>query len=321
MLNRRTAMTAAALASLPSAWAQSDFPNRPLRLIVPLQAGGIADVAARAVMLELEKKLGQPIIVDNKPGGQFLIAIQALQAAPADGYTMLALNGGFCAIQTVTKLYDVQKAFTPVSINTEAAFSLIVSGKSPFKTFAEFLDFAKKNPNKLNYAIPGLGTMEHMKNVQLANSAGFTATAVPYKNGGPDMVKGVIGGEVDYTICPSFLAKMFSANGAVRNLLIVHDTPNKDFPDTPTLPQAGVKVDPLRVWGGYAVHNDTPPALVQRLYQAITETMKTPALIEKHVGMGASVLPSKNPEEARKFIASELAWMNAVLPSLNLKQG
>jgi tripartite-type tricarboxylate transporter receptor subunit TctC len=319
MLNRRTAMSAAALAALPTVWAQSDFPNRPLRLILPLQAGGIADVAARAVMLELEKNLGKPIVVDNKPGGQFLIALQALQSAPADGYTMLALNANFCAIQVVSKLYDVQKAFTPVSINTEAAFSLIVSGKSPFKTFAEFLDFARKNPNKLNYAVPGLGTMEHMKNVQLANAAGFTATAVPYKSGGPDMVKGVIGGEVDYTICPTFLAKMFSANGSVRNLLVVHDTASKDFPDVPTLPQAGIKIDPLRVWGGYAVHNDTPPALVQRLYLAITETMKSPALVEKHISMGASVNASKNTEEARKMIASELAWMNAVLPALKLQ--
>lgn len=319
MFTRRTALSAAALAALPSAWAQNEFPSRPLRLIVPLQAGGIADVAARAAMLELEKKLGQPIIVDNKPGGQFLIAIQALQAAPADGYTMLALNGGFCAIQTVTKLYDVQKAFTPVSINAEAQFSLIVSGKSPFKTFAEFVDFARKNPNKLNYAIPGLGTMEHMKNVQLATAAGFAATAIPYKNGGPDMVKGVIGGEVDYTICPTFLAKMFTANGAVRNLLIVHDIPSKDFPDVPTLPQANVKIDPLSVWGGYAVHNDTPPALIQRLHLAIAEVFKTPALIDKYTSMGSSVLPAKNPEQAKRFIASELAWMNNVLPALKLQ--
>lgn len=319
MLNRRTAITATALAALPSAWAQSDFPSRPLRLIVPLQAGGIADVAARAAMLELEKKLGKSIIVDNKPGGQFSIALQALQAAPADGHTLLAINANYCAFQVVSKLYDIQKAFAPVIVAADASFCLIVSGKSPFKTISEFLDFARKNPGKLNYAIPGLGSMEHMKNVQLANAAGFTSVAVPYKSGGPDMVRGVIGGEADYTICPTFLANMFAPKGLVRTLLIVDDVRSKDFPDAPTLGQASINTSPLSVWGGYAVHADTPPALVQRLYQALVETFKEPALIQKYNGMGANVIPAKAPDEVRKLITSDLAWMNEILPALKLQ--
>lgn len=319
MLNRRTALSAAALSVLPSAWAQSEFPNRPLRLIVPLQAGGIADVAARTTMQVLEKKLGKPIIVDNKPGGQFSIALQALQAAPADGHTMLAINANYCAFQVVSKLYDVQKGFAPVTVNTEANFCLIVSGKSPFKTIAELIDYGRKNPGKLNYAVPGLGTLEHMKTVQLVNAAGFTATAVPYKSGGPDMVRGIMTGEVDFTIIVTFLAKQFAANGQLRSLLAVDDVASKDFPDAPTLVQAGIKTSPLRVWGGYAVHADTPPALTQRLYQALVETMKDATLIEKISGMGANVIAPKTPDEVGKLIASELAWMSAILPDLKLQ--
>lgn len=320
MLTRRTALSAATLSVFPSAWAQSEFPNRPVRLIVPLQAGGIADVAARTTMQALEKKLGKTIIVDNKPGGQFSIALQALQAAPADGHTMLAINANFCSFQVVSKLYDVQKAFAPVTVNTEATYSLVVSGKSPFKTIAELVEFGRKNPGKLNYAVPGLGTLDHMKTVQLAKAAGFEATAVPYKNGGPDMVRGVIGGEVDFTIIVTFLAKQFATNSQLRTLLAVDDVASQYFPDAPTLVQAGIKTGPLRVWGGYAVHTDTPPALTQRLYQALAETMKDPTLIDKIAGMGANVIsPVKTPDETTKLLASELAWMNAVLPDLKLQ--
>ena len=318
-MDRRTAIGAAALAALPSTWAQSDFPKYPVRMMVPLQAGGIADVSARAVALELERRLGKPVVVDNRPGGQFLVALQALQSAPPDGHTLLYFNSNFGAVQVVSKLYDQNKAFTPVTVFTEVPFMLVVSGKSTFNSIAELIDYGRKNPGKLNYSMPGVGSLEHIKNEQLAKVAGFTATAIAYKNGGPDMIRAVIADETQYTILPTFLAMQFAPKGLVRPLLAVDSAKDRDFPNVPTLVDAGLKTNPLRIWGGFAVHVDTPAALVQRLYQAISATVQTPALAEKLTSMGSVVIVPKTPEEVRALMASDLVWMSEAVQGLKLQ--
>ena len=318
-MDRRTAIGAAALAALPSTWAQSDFPKYPVRMMVPLQAGGIADVSARAVALELERRLGKPVVVDNRPGGQFLVALQALQSAPPDGHTLLYFNSNFGAVQVVTKLYDQNKAFTPVTVYTEVPFMLMVSGKSPFNSISELIDYGRKNPDKLNYSMPGVGSLEHIKNVQLAKVAGFAATAITYKNGGPDMIRAVMADETQYTIAPTFLAMQFAPKGLMRPLLALDSARDRDFPNVPSLADAGLKTNPLKIWGGFAVHIDTPVPLVQRLHQIISATVQAPSLVEKLDSLGTVTIAPKTQEDVRKLMANDLVWMSEAVKGLNLQ--
>ncbi len=194
LLNLACAMFAG---SVMTALAESDYPNRPIKIIVPLPAGGAADVGVRTMALELEKTLKQPVLVDNKPGGLFMVGMQSVLSAPADGYTVLHLNLGMVGVQVVQKKFDLNKQLIPLTIAGDTAMALMVGPNSQHKSMKDLIAFGRANPGKLNYATPGIGAIEHLKVAQIEKVAGFTATNVAYK-GGPDMVKSVISGEVDF---------------------------------------------------------------------------------------------------------------------------
>lgn len=300
------------------ALAQSDYPSKPIKFIIPLPAGGAADVGVRAMGQELEKSIKQSVVVDNKPGGLFQIGMQALLSAPADGYTVLAVNAGMVGVQVVNKRYDLNKQTMPLLTSGEAPMVLMVGAKTPFKTLQELIDYAKANPGKLNYATPGLGSIEHLKNEQIAKVAGFKATNVAYK-GGPDMVKAVVGGEVDYTIAPAVLAAQFAPKGLVRVLAAIDSERIKAFADVPTLIEVGIKVSPMRLWGGYVVHPDTPAAIAQRLSRELVTALSAPAYVEKMAQFGLVTNISKSPEDFRKLIDADAAWMTEAAKDLNLQ--
>ena len=314
----RIAGGSAAALALPAAVAQTDFPRGPLRILVPLPAGGAVDTSVRATAVELERLLKQTVVVDNRPGGVFQIGMQALLSAPADGHTLIHLNSGMAAAQVVQKRYDLTRQLAPVSLSGESQMVILVNPKSPYKTLRDLLDAARANPGKLTYSMPGAGTGEHLKVAQIEKDAGVTLLAVPYK-GGPDMVKAVIGGEVDFTVTAAIFAAQFAPKGLVRVAATLDPARLKDFPDAPTLAETGLKVAPLRFWGGFAVHADTPPALVQRLHEVLTAATLAPALIERLAPFGMVLQPSASPEDFRKFIGNELVWMAEAAKGLKLE--
>lgn len=321
LITRRQALQyAAAAAVLPSfgAQAQSDYPSKPIKFIIPLPAGGAADVGVRAMGHELEKSIKQSVVVENKPGGLFQIGMQALLSAPADGYTVLAINAGMVGVQVVNKRYDLNKQTMPLLTSGEAPMVLIVGAKTPFKTMQELIEFARANPGKLNYATPGLGSIEHMKNEQIAKVAGFKATNVAYK-GGPDMVKAVVGGEVDYAIAPAVLAAQFAPKGLVRVLAAIDSERIKAFVDVPTIMETGIKVSPMRLWGGYVVHPDTPAAIAQSLTKELVIALSATAYVEKMSQFGLITNISKSPEDFRKLIDADATWMTETAKDLNLQ--
>ena len=194
----QVAAAAAASLALPLR-AQSGFPSGPLRIIVGVPAGGAADVGMRALAAVLEKNLKQTVIVENRTGGGFMIAWQALQAAPADGHTLMHTTNSFAALHAVQKQFDMEKQVAHISVTSTSPIALIVNGDSPFKTLGEMAAYGRANPDKLSYGTTGVGTAEHLKLTQFERIAGFKGLAVPFR-GGPDAVQALMSGTVSFLI-------------------------------------------------------------------------------------------------------------------------
>lgn len=320
-LQRRTFLGAAAALTLGhglNAQAQSDYPNRPIRIVIPLPAGGAADVNIRAMARELEKTLGQSVVIENKPGGLFQIGVQTVASAPADGYTLLYMYSGMVSTQAIQKQYDLSRQFDPVIALTESPTVLAVSGNSRFKSVKELVDFGQANPDKLNYSTLGPGSIEHLKSFEFISAAGFSAVAVPYK-GGPDAVNALIGGQVDFIITPVALAQRFAPDGRMRVLAAMNDRRLATLPDIPTIVEAGVKVPPFQFWIGLLAKAGTPAPIMQRLHKEIHAAMLSPAVEKVHSASGGIYYPSNNPEALRERIRNEAQSMAALARQLKLE--
>lgn len=309
----------AAALTLPPAAAQAVFPNKPLRIIVPWPASGAVDVSTRAGALELEKLLGQAIVIDNRPGGLFQVALQALAEAPADGHTLIHLTSSMVAVQAVHRRYNLNRDLIPITVVGDSSMVFVVGPKSPHRTVADLVAFGRAHPGELKYASSGVGSLEHLKLAQMEKLASFRALNVPYR-GGPDMVKALIGGEVDFTVVATIFASQFAPKGLVRVLATLDQGRLPQFPDVPTMAEAGVPVPPLRIWGGYAVAAGTPPDVVQRLYRDITTSSSTPSVVQQMAPLGMTVFNSPSPEAFSRQIAADEAWMAEIVKDLKLAQ-
>lgn len=312
----KTASAAAAVLALP-ARAQSDFPRGPVKVIVGLPPGGAADIIARTIGTQMEKTLKQPVVIENKPGGQFVISVQALLNAPADGLTLLYIYNGYASVNATLKLFDLEKQTIPVAQVASTPIVLLVRNDSPHKSAREMFAWARANPEKLNFATLGAGGVEHLKWRQIENAVGFKGNPVAYK-GGPDSMQALLGGEIDCVLTAGLFAKMYAPKGQVRVLAVLEPSRWQDFPDVPTLAEAGVNVPPLAYWGGYVVKAGTPPEIVQRLFRDITDAAVTPPVLERLAATGGMPLVSKSPEEFRKLLSSDIVWMTESAKGLNL---
>lgn len=314
---RTGAALAAGLATGAARAQGADFPKGPVKIIVALPPGGAADVAARSMQGPLEQIWKQPVIVENRPGGQFQIAMQALQAAPADGQTLMHVFNSFASVHAVQKLFDLENQVIPVTQTSITPIVLLVRGNSPHRTLADLIAFGRANPGKLTYSTLGPGSVEHLKMAQVERAAGFTGTAVPYR-GGPDSIKALIGGEIDFQFTAGIFAKQFAPSGQVRVLATLEPTRWSDFPDVPTVAEAGLAVPPMTYWGGYVVKAGTPMAIVDRIRADLAAVAVLPTVTERLAAAGgmASVSPSR--EAFRQQISSEIAWMSAAAKQLGL---
>lgn len=319
-MNRRQvlgAMSAMGVGAALPAMAQADFPNRPVRIVLGLPAGGAADIVVRALAQELEKALKQPVIVDNKPGGLFQIAILAAASAPADGHTLLYVNSSFVTVQAVQKKFDLTRQFQALTLTGETPSVLVVNANSPFKTMKDLVDHGRARPDELSYGTLGVGTLEHLKSVQLTEAAGFAAKAIPFK-GGPDMLNAVIAGDIHFTGINVFSALPFIRAGRLRALVALDNTRIKALPDTPTIIEAGVSTSTTRIWSGFMTHQATPGPIAQRLFTELVTAMNSPEIVRKYAPLGILTTTSKSPEEFRNLIAAEAAWMEAASKKIDL---
>lgn len=288
------ALPAACLLSVfaPTAWAQTDFPSRALRVIVPQPPGGGFDFVARALGERLAKRLGQPVVVENRTGSGTLIGTDAAAKAAPDGYTLLTgsvsnlvLNMGLYKNLS----YDSLRDFEPVGLAVSYSYTLIARADLPFKTLAEVVAHAKANPGKLTYASAGNGSGQHVLAAALWQLAGVEITHIPYR-GAQAAYADLLGGRVDmfFDLTPTTRAHIES--GKVFPLAVSGAERNALQPTVPTINETGVARLDLESWFGYFAPRGTPPQALQRLRTELAAVIAEPELREVFAKAGGKPL-------------------------------
>ena len=280
MQRRSLIQLAAACAALPalSSFAQSSaasFPTRPIKLVIAFPAGGPTDITMRQLADNASKILGQPVVVENKPGAGGSLPAQQLQGAAADGYTIAQIPLGVFRLPYTTKItWDPVKDIAYVLNVTGYAFGVVVPTDSPLKTWADFVAYAKANPGKLSYGSTGTLTSPHLTMELIAQKLGLQLLHVPYK-GSADLMQSILGGNLMAAADSTGFATQVEA-GKLRVLNTWGDQRLARFPDAPTLKELGldmVQASPF----GIGAPKDTPPAIVKRLHDAFKQAMDEPS--------------------------------------------
>ena len=313
--------TAIAFAVFVSPFAQAqNYPDRPIKLIAPFPAGGLADVLARAVGDEMSKTLGQPVIVENRAGAGGNNGADAVAKAAPDGYTLLMSSAGILTANPFlySKMpFDAETAFIPVSNVAEMPMLLIVNPKVPAQSLKELVALAKAEPNKLNFGSPGIGTTGHLGLAMFMHAAGVQITHIPYRGAAPavtDLLAGQIDGVVDNP--PTVIAHI--EGGRLRALAAAAKERMTLLPDVPTAAEAGVANYEANSWFGIAAPAATPAPIVARLAREIAAAVRTPAMQERFAKSGARLV-GDTPEQFAAQIRAERARWGEIIRAANIK--
>ena len=315
MIKRRTALLCLALAlgGLPGA-ALAQYPDKPIRLVVPYAPGGTTDIMARTLQEPLSKILGQTVIVDNKAGAAGAIGTAQVAHAAPDGYTLIFGNNGPSAIEPLIQKdvgYDPIKDFAPVSLVSIAPMTLVVHPTVPANTVKELIAYANAQPNGVEYATAGAGSLGHLATELFGKEAGVKLVHVPYKGQGPSTMA-VLNGEVKMLLTTSSDTQDAAVRAGKLKLLGVSTAkPSPLMPGAPTINQSlpGYEVS---VWFGILAPAGTPAPVIAKLNAAIREVLANPELQQKFVGFGCVATPS-TPQEFASMIGAEVPkWKSVV---------
>jgi tripartite-type tricarboxylate transporter receptor subunit TctC len=299
-------------------FAQSDYPNRPIRLIIPFPPGGSNDVVGRLVANQLSEKLGHKVFVDNRGGAGGVLGTEAAATAAPDGYTLLIISIAHAVNPALYKLnYDPIKSFTPISILATGPNVLAVNPQLPVKNVKELVALAKEKPGELDYASAGVGSFQHLGGELFKLTAGVNLQHVPYKGGGPAM-QDVIAGHVKIMFSSLVQTTPFIQSGQLRALGVGGTKRNPILPDVPTIAEAGVPGYEANNWWGIMAPAGTPKEIVDRLYKDIQATLKSPELTAAFDREGASAV-TMSTEEFSKYIENEIVKWGRVVKEGNIK--
>jgi tripartite-type tricarboxylate transporter receptor subunit TctC len=283
-----------ALAALPvagslpaTAWAQGDFPNRPVTMVIPFAPGGGTDIVGRIIQQPLSERLGKPVLVVNKPGAAGTIATNFVAKSAADGYTLF-LSWDSHAINPIVYKnlpYDTFKDFAPVTLLARVPQVMGAWGGLPVKTVQEFVALAKSQPGKLNYASVGPGNSNHLMSEYFAQLAGIKLVHVAYKGGGPSIVA-MLSGEVAYSFLSYASLRGHIKSGQIKALAVTAGKRIADIPDVPTMAEAGFPGFEAYAWMGVFAPTGTPQAVVERLNREIRAVLADPQIVGKLAEMG-----------------------------------
>jgi tripartite-type tricarboxylate transporter receptor subunit TctC len=312
------AMGAGAFGPL-QALAQEAYPGKgPIKLIVPLPAGGAADATVRVLGAALQTQMKQSFVIDNKPGGSFVIGMQAIAQAPADGYTLMHVNPGMCAAQAALKKIDLLKTLTPISAMGTMPALLVVPASSPIKSVKELIAAGTAKPGSLNYGSVGIGSLEHLWCSNFSKRNRLDAVHVPFK-GMPDAATALASGEVQFLSLVQILALSFIQKGMMRALAVIDNQRIAALPNVPTLKELGYDEPPLVFWGGLAAPKGTPPAIIEMLRENIAAAVANPEVKTKLAGMGTTAMSSPTSAAFEAQITQELAWLTDAVKAANLQ--
>jgi len=315
--SRRAVFAALALSACTGVFSQPAYPDKPIRLVVPYPPGGFTDILGRLLSAQLQTRLGQTVVVDNKGGGGSTIGSAMVARAPADGYTLLlvapdlAINESLMASRLS---YDARKDFSPVIRAAWSPMVLVTHPSVPAKNVNEFLALAKARPGKINFASGGIGTGAHLALELFKTRAGVDVTHVPYKGNGP-ATSDLLGGQVSAMFLQYAVAKPHVAGGKLVMLATPSGKRSPAIPDVPTLAESGLPGFDVEPWFGIVAPAGTPAAIVNRLNAEIGKIMQQNDVKDLLASFGAA--PSiSSPQEFGKFIDSEVTrWAEVVKAS------
>ena len=302
--SRRRWLQGAALvlaASAAAAGAQS-WPTKPVTLVVPFPPGGTTDVLARALGTSLAKNLGQPVIVENRPGAGATIGAEAVAKSKADGYTLLVGAVHHTIATSVYKKlpYDFQKDFAPITTVAVVPNVLVVNASTPAKSVAELVTLLKAQPDKATYGSNGNGTAQHLIGTQFQNQTGVALTHIPYKGSGP-LATDLLGGQITMSFDTITPVLQHIRGQKLRALAVTTSTRSPALPDVPTLDEAGLKGFNIGTWFGVLAPVATPKDIVARLNTEMVKVIQSPEFVKRMEEIGAQPVGNKAEDMARQI--------------------
>jgi tripartite-type tricarboxylate transporter receptor subunit TctC len=315
----RTVNTAAALFAAAAALAAGQvqgqaFPSKPIKIVIPFVAGGSSDIVGRAIGSKFQELLGQPAVVENKPGANGSIAAEFVAKADPDGYTILVGSIGVFSINTALfkdLRYNPLRDFAPITLAVTTPNVLITKPDLPAASVKELGEFAKKNPGKLSYCSSGTGSSDHLTGEVFKQGAGLSAVHVPYK-GGAACQTDIMGNQIDFSFQNLGAVTNYIKAGKMKALVVTAKARNPQLPNVPAAAEAGFADLVVTSWQAAAAPAKTPREVVMKLNDAMVRTLRAPEVQERMTAIGFDVVAG-TPEEFGKFMKEEVErWTKVV---------
>ncbi|MGH8787041.1 MAG: Bug family tripartite tricarboxylate transporter substrate binding protein [Cupriavidus necator] len=308
-------VTVAALTVSAAAYAApQDWPQRPVSVVVPFPPGGSSDAIARMLTVPLNEKLGQPFVIDNRPGATGAIGATFVKRAPADGYTMMVASIGVYAVNPFLQknlAYDPAKDFDLLTVAVRAPNVLVANPQFPANTLQELVAYMKKNPGKVSFASSGAGSSDHLTAALFWQKSATDGLHVPYKGGGP-AISDLLAGQVDVSFQNVNAVLQHIRTGKLKAMAVTSDKRSPVLPNVPTMAEAGVKDVEVYSWQGVAAPRGLPPEVKSRLHGALVSSLNDPKMRQKLSESGFEVV-ANTPEQFNQFEAQELQRWKTVI--------
>mgnify|MGYP006281220963 CR=1 FL=1 len=319
LLSRLVLALSAGLALWPAAQAQT-FPSKPLRIVVPFGAGGVADLTARTVAGRLAEQLGQSVVIENKPGAGGVVAAETVLKAEPDGHTLLLMSNGTAVSAGLFKAlpFDTLKDFAPISTLGTFDIAVVAPADSRFKSLAELLSFARGNPGKLNIGSINIGSTQNLAAELFKSSAAIDAQIVPF-NGTPAVVTALRGGQIDAAVevLGPVMAQVQAK--ALRVLAVTGEKRAATLPDVPTARESGLSSFVAASWNGLAASARTPRPVIERLHREVVAALANPDVRRRLAELNVDA-QSSSPEQATALLASEVRRWGDVIVRARIPQ-
>lgn len=319
--SRRSLLISTAVAALafPCAAFAQNFPTKPIRLVVPFPAGGPSDTTARTIATGLGQKLGQPVVVENKPGAGAIVGSEAVLQQPADGHTLLMASNVVSTGKWLypTMSFDPLREFRSVAGVFKSPHQVVVAPGFKGKGIQDLIRMAKEKGEAMNYASSGAGTMPHLGAERFKQVVGVGMTPIPYRGSAPALTA-VLAGEVPVYFDIEFSAQSMLKSGKLRSLGVTGLERSPQFPDVPTLDEQGIKGFELYSWFGIVARTGTPDAIVQKLNASINEVMQEPDFKTRLAALGAQPIGG-SPAVFQKMIESDSVLWGEVIKKAKIQ--
>ncbi len=321
-IRRRAVLAGAALLPLP-ALGQANWPARPIRLVVPFAPGGTTDIVARILAEQLQARLGQPVVVENRPGaGATLASAQVAEQSAPDGYTLLISNSashGISPSMFTNVRYDPLADFSHIAIAATTSSAVIVNPRYQAQSMAELIRLGRSKPDGLDFAISGHGTTTHLLGMRIGLATGIRMNPIPYRGAGPallDVMAGTVGLMVDGL--PSSISHI--RDGSVKAIAVADAERNRHLPEIPTLIESGLPGMTSYSWFGVSGPKGMPAPIVDRLNREIRAILQLPAIRERYLSLTADA-PDMTPAQYTAFIVEELRVWGEVVRATGIRAG